>query len=362
MDESAGHGGGFTGLLSESIYNLPIDEETPTMTAIDVEADSAIGAQAGAKGFSLISDDKLFQLYSTMLKCRMLEERISTLLKQSRAIKGNFSAAGREAAATGAVIDLLPEDTLIPSLLDLGACFIKGVPLDRIFRQLFLSAAGSDKSSRASVRMGYESRHVLAPSSAIGATLGKAAGVASANKSKRNGKVVVVFCGDGHGSGSLWHSALDFACLRDLPILLVCHDNLTDEPVGVGQQNRADEVSLRAQAHGIPSIPVDGGDVVAVYRVASEAIARGRKGFGPTILECKTVSWDGDEDSHSGRTRVSGAAERRSGSDPIVNMERYLVGKGLFSQALKAEVSGQFKEELDAAIAHAGNPPIAGSM
>jgi pyruvate dehydrogenase E1 component alpha subunit len=331
------------------------------MPAIDVEADSAMGSQAETKSFSLISDDRLIQLYSAMLKCRILEERISTLFKQSRVIGGNRFAAGREAAVTGAVIDLLPEDTLSLSTLDLGASFIKGVPLDRLFRQLFLSAAGSDMGNPSSGQMSYEPLRVLAASTGIGA-LDVAISIASANRSKQNGKIVVAFCGDGSGSLGMWHTVLDFACLRELPILLVCYDRFLDESEDAGLQTGADEISLKAQAQGIPSIPVDGVDVVAVYRVASEAIAHARKGFSPTIIECKTVRWDGHGDSDSAGAQVSGAADRRSANDPILSMERYLTGKGLFSQDLKAEVAGQFKQELDAAIARAQNPPIAESL
>jgi pyruvate dehydrogenase E1 component alpha subunit len=75
---------------------------------------------------------------------------------------------------------------------------------------------------------------------------------------------------------------------------------------------------------------VDGNDVVAVYRVATESIAHARKGNGPTLIECMI--------------------ERSKAHDPIRKMERYLKRKGLFSREMKFEVINGFTKHLDASI------------
>jgi pyruvate dehydrogenase E1 component alpha subunit len=93
-------------------------------------------------------------------------------------------------------------------------------------------------------------------------------------------------------------------------------------------QNGANGVRLKTKAYSFPTIAVDGNDVVAVYRVAHEAIAHARMGDGPSLIECQT---DGP-------------------GDPILNMEKYLSGKGLFTDGFKAEVTDRFRRELDAAI------------
>ncbi len=81
--------------------------------------------------------------------------------------------------------------------------------------------------------------------------------------------------------------------VNDLPIVFVCQNNMWAESVSLKLQTKVQDIALKAQAYGFPGITVDGNDVVAVYRVASEAIARARKGAGPTLIECKTYRWYG---------------------------------------------------------------------
>jgi TPP-dependent pyruvate/acetoin dehydrogenase alpha subunit len=109
---------------------------------------------------------------------------------------------------------------------------------------------------------------------------------------------------------------LSFAGVHDLPMIFVSHP----KPVNT---------KLQAQAYAFPTIAVDGNDVVAVYRVACEAIAHARKGNGPTLIECQTLPSNGD---------------------PILNMEQYLRRKGLFREELKKDVTVKFGKALDAAI------------
>ena len=107
-----------------------------------------------------------------------------------------------------------------------------------------------------------------------------------------------------------------------LPILFVCQAGLSDGPE-----------SPKGRDFGFPGIPVDGSDVVAVYRVATEAITHARKGNGATLIECLTTCSGDDAET-----------------DPILKMEAYLSRKGLFSEKLKRDVAAGFGRELVAAI------------
>ena len=89
---------------------------------------------------------------------------------------------------------------------------------------------------------------------------------------------------------------------------------------------------------------VDGDDAVAVYRVATEAIAHARRGGRPTLIECKPWPL---ADAQPGK--------RRKPTDPISNMETYLTRKGLFDKKFKSAVTTAFRRELNAAI-HATMP------
>ena len=262
------------------------------MAAKSNEQPHAAPSQPAQNGFSLISNDKLLQLYSTMLKSRMMAERIRILFKQNNFSANGSLVVGHEAAAVGVAIDLAPEDTVAPPPGDLIPCFINGLPLEKLFGGLF---------------------HPLAPSPGIAARLKIAADAAMANKLNKNNKISVAFSTGEPASLGPWHQALSFAGLHGLPMIFV---------------SWMKSIPLKTKACGFPAITVDGNDAVAVYRVASEAIAHARKGNGPTLIEC----------------------QRWKAGDPILTMEKYLICKGLFSEGYKAEVAAAFNKELDAAI------------
>lgn len=322
------------------------------------ESATAVAEAQGSKpSFSLISNEKLIQLYTTMVKCRMLEERARVLFKQSKFTGNYYAAVGQEASVVGAAIDLEPEDTIGPSHRDFITNFIKSAPLEKMFAQLYARSTSPDKGRSSPAHMGYAPLNVITPSSTIAAQLNIATGVALANKMKKNGKIAVAFSGDGSTSLGFWHEALNFAGVQNLPILFICQNNLWAESVNMKFQTKVDDISEKAKAYGIPGITVDGNDVVAVYRVASESIARARQGRGPTLIECKTYRWYGHSEIDPGKYRDPAEVEKWKANDPITNMEKYLTRKHLFSADMKQKITDSFSKELDAAIEFAEKSP-----
>lgn len=313
----------------------------------------------GSEGGGLISNEKLRQLYSTMLKCRTLEERARVLFKQSKFTGNYYAAVGQEAAAVGTAIDLRVEDTIGPSHRDFITGFIKGAPLDKMLCHLYARANSPDKGRSSPAHFGYAPLNVITPASTIAAQLNIATGVALANKMKKNDNIAVAYSGDGSTSLGFWHEALNFAGVHDLPILFVCQNNLWAESVNLQFQTKVHDISVKAQAYGFPGITVDGNDVVAVYRVAQEAITRARRGHGPTLIECKTYRWYGHSEIDPAKYRDPEEVERWKAKDPIANMEKYLTAKKLFTPEWKQEILDGFNRELDAAIevAEKSNPP-----
>lgn len=278
------------------------------------------GAAAPKKGFSLISDEKLLAMYSTMLKCRMVEERTRALLEQNGFAPDHNSAVGEEAALVGALIDLQPQDAIGPSPRDLVANFIGGAPLDKMLGNLPVRK-GRRKNGRAGTDL----------SPALAAQLEVVTGVALAYKKKKNGKVAVALCGDGSSAPEAWNGALKLAGLKDLPVIFLFQGSICSAPTK--NQPEAVDILASAEACGFPGIAVDASDVVAVYRVACEAIAKARAGSGPTLIECRAYPGAGGKVP-----------------DPILKMQRYLAGKGLETKQLKREIGAQFPGQIDAAV------------
>jgi pyruvate dehydrogenase E1 component alpha subunit len=333
-------------------------KEPVAAAAVNATKHSANGSSpSSTSGKPLISNDKLKKLYQTMLECRLMEERARNLKKQAR-FKGNYYAAvGQEATAVGAAIDLRPEDTIAPSHRDFITGLIKGVPLEAMFSQLYGRTTSADKGRSAPAHAGYAPLNIITPASTIAAQLNIGTGVALANQMKKNDNVVVAFSGEGSTSLGFWHEALNFAGVRNLGIVYVCQNNLWAESVSVKLQTKVQDISVKAEAYGFPGITVDGNDVVAMYRVAQEAIERARNGGGPTLIEAKTYRWYGHSEIDPAKYRSAEEVEEWKAKDPIAAMERYLTDKGLFSSEWKQQITDEFTKKLDAAVEFAEKSP-----
>jgi acetoin:2,6-dichlorophenolindophenol oxidoreductase subunit alpha len=311
-------------------------------------ATAASEAPAGKNGHSLISDEKLLSLYAAMLKCRLIEERARVLFPQNGFAVNGYAAAGQEAAAVGVAIDLLAEDTVAALGREFIFSFIRGAPLERIIGQIIAPAGGLDKAGFQTERS-EDAAPGITSSRAIAGLLNIAIGVALANKTKKNGKIAVVFSGDGATSLEVWREALLVAGANQLPMIFVSLNSLAAEPESSKPRARGEKIAVKAEELGLPTIPVDGNDVVAVYRVASEAISRARQGR-PTLIEC--VPFEARSPARGGNAEASKPAtsERRTADDSILNIELYLTRKGLFSEELKQRIAAEFGKQLDAAI------------
>jgi TPP-dependent pyruvate/acetoin dehydrogenase alpha subunit len=174
--------------------------------------EAVAAALAGSRGFSLISDEKLLQLYATMVKCRMIAERARALHELNSLLSSFDAAVGQEAVEVGVAIDLLAEDSVVSSQNGVLVNFVRGIPLEKIFGALFSCAVQPN----------------------LDAQLKLATGVALENKRKKNGRLTVVFRGNGSGSPGFWHDALSLAGAQQLPILFVCQNNFVNTPGRAG--------------------------------------------------------------------------------------------------------------------------------
>lgn len=298
----------------------------------------------------LISDDKLKQIYGMMLRCRLLDERARILEKQADFEGDHYSSMGLEATAAGAAIDLRPADTLAPSHRDFILCYLKGVPLTVPFSQLYGRNTRPHNGHSAPDDCGYAPLNIVLPASNVAAQLAMCTEIAFANQRKKNGNVVMVFFGEGSVGLSAWHDALKLAGQRSLPIVFVRQSNLAAGSVSVKLEGTGHDTSCDAVGYGFPGITVDGNDAVAMYRVAQEAIERARSGGGPTLIEAETFPGYGPTEIARAQYRATDEVEEWESCGPIAVMERYLIGKSLFSEGWKKEIIAAFQRELDAAM------------
>ncbi len=250
---------------------------------------------------ALISNSKLQQLYTTMLKCRILDS-------YARKLEGKSFWKGKEAALAGAAIDLQPDDAIVFSSGIVIGNFLKGLPLRSLFAQF--SKRNAKNSSQKQKRAGAPAQSSLATGIAYGRT------------TPNSKSITVAFLSENPENSAAGQDALLVAAARKLPIVYICGDGSMD--------------ASRMYTYNFPVIPVDGNDVVAVYRVAYECTVRAREGGGPSVIVC--------------RFSTSNEEPRRK-RDPLRLMEEYLSAKGLF-QAEKKQISIRaFEKEITKAKA-----------
>jgi len=281
--------------------------------------------QVRDEGFSLISNAKLIEIYSAMLKCRMIEERAGLLCKQGRLPANLKASIGQEASAAAFVIDLLPGDTLCPTANDISPAFVKGLSLEEMFRAIVEGSLGS------------RDRKILPPSPSITVRLKSVSQEARTIKTANQGAVMVAFFANEIEFDDAWRETVSEAGNERLPIIFVCYAN--------AGHHTAEE----AMIFGVPAIVVDGSDAVALYRVASEAMNRARQGRGPTLVECITLLSDDPEVNASNKNCIYTNTEQSLALDPIATMEKYLSFKGLFDKQLCRQITSDFASELDLA-------------
>jgi TPP-dependent pyruvate/acetoin dehydrogenase alpha subunit len=302
----------------------------------------------------LLSPDRLKQLYSTMLYCRLIEEEARRLFDESAAAANRRAVDSHEATEVGAIIGLQATDCVaLRQRRNFVGGFILGAPLKQVFSQI-CSQATTLNHLPARAKQRPKAPLIISGTPSASARINISTGVALAYKTQKKPGVVVVFSGEDATALASWREALDFAAANKLPVVHVVQDELGSESASYGSQSSVDAAACDK---GVPTLIVDADDVVAVYRVVHEAIRRARQGHGPALIACKAYRWLGYPEvaplPH--QPSLEEAASEKS-NDPISRMEIYLEQKGLWSTGWKEKLVKNFRRQLDAAMPFAQRP------
>ena len=251
----------------------------------------------------MISREKLIALYSAMVKYRRLATLAQEMLPRCRPL-----APGLEAMVAAVTADLCLKDSFAATETKLISVFIPRSDWKDFF--------GPSNLKRAQVRNGHVSPSALAKEFSL------IFEAADALKRSKGDAISLLFC-ETRMRAELWRQQLQRAGRNNLPIVLV---RLTSAA-------RHARVAHGALAFGVPRIAVDANDVLAVYRVASESIARARHRRGPTLIECLQIA--------------RSANPIPSAADPIHAMELVLARKRILNRALKQKIDAAIRRELN---------------
>ena len=301
---------------------------------------------------------ELERLYVDMVRIRRFEERVVELF-QAGLVKGTaHSYAGEEAIAVGACAHLRKDDYVASYHRGHGHCIAKGARTDRMMAELMGRATGYCQGLGGSMHVADLERNILGANGIVGAAMPLSVGAGLAIRLKGGDQVVIAFFGDGANNQGIFHESLNLATVWRLPVLFVCENNQYALSTSYKHTTAVDSVATRASAYGIPGVRIDGNDVLAVHDAVGAAVARARRGEGPSLIEALTWRWG----QHSMRANLPDprTAEDMAAwiaRDPIQQFGELLTGREVFTGAELAARDAAALEEIDDAVAFAEQSP-----
>ncbi|MEU8528389.1 pyruvate dehydrogenase (acetyl-transferring) E1 component subunit alpha [Streptomyces sp. NPDC048629] len=265
----------------------------------------------------------LLRLYAELVRGRRYNAQATALTKQGR-LAVYPSTTGQEACEVAAAMALEERDWLFPSYRDTLAAVARG--LDPVQALTLL---------RGDWHTGYDPHeHRIAPlSTPLATQLPHAVGLAHAARLKGDDVVALAMVGDGGTSEGDFHEALNFAAVWQAPVVFLVQNNGFAISVPLAKQTAAPSLAHKAVGYGMPGRLVDGNDAVAVHQVLTEAVARARRGGGPTLVEAITYRIDAHTNADDA-TRYRGESEVEAWRehDPIRILERDLTERGVLGE------------------------------
>jgi 2-oxoisovalerate dehydrogenase E1 component alpha subunit len=306
-----------------------------------------------------LSNDQLIDIYYKMLLSRTVGVRQRLLQRMGKGAI-TYSCEGHEAAQVGTTFALRPgHDWLYTYYRDTGVALTIGMtPYDVLLG--FFARRDDPSSGGRNMPNHFSSKElrIVSQGAPVATQVPQAVGTALASKLRGLDEVAAVHFGDGATSVGDVHEAMNFAGIHDLPVIFVCEFNGYAISVAWRNQAAVENVAVRARGYGFPGVTVDGNDVLAVYGAMKEAVARARRGEGPTFLEAKTyriVPHSSDDDDRRYRTREE--VEKWAARDPVAAFAATLDDLGVLEEDGRREIEARVTREVDEATDRAEAAP-----
>lgn len=296
------------------------------------------------------------ELFRRMLRIRLIEEEIERRYHQDLMKTPIHLVIGQEATAVGCCAAMRDTDLAYSSHRTHGVYLAKGGDLKAMLSEMHCRANGCAASRGGSMHLIDFSVGMAGTSALVAGSVPIATGAALAAKMQGTDRVVAVFFGEAATEEGVLSECLNFAALKQLPMLFFCENNFysVQSPLSVRQPAR--ELTRWAEGHAMRSVRVDGMNVLDVYEASREAIARAHEGAGPTFIEARVYRFrahgGAGDDSKTGYRDV---AEREAWQEfcPVESFHRLLASRGLMDGASRKAMHDAIMRETLQAFEHA---------
>lgn len=297
--------------------------------------------------------ETLLGIYELMLASRLFEDKVFSLLLTGSMPGTVHQYNGEEAVACGVCAVLRRDDYITSTHRGHGHYIAKGGDLNALMAEMFAKSTGCCRGMGGSMHVADFSVGMLGATGIVGAGIPIAVGAALSCQMRGTDQVAVSFFGDGASNEGAFHEGINMAAAWRLPAIFVCENNLYGFSTHINRVTAVKDITERAAAYGIPGMTVDGMDVLEVYQAAQEAVARARRGEGPTLLECKTYRYKGHSRFEPGHYRSKEEVQSWLERDPITLFAQWLQHSDSASEDELQGIRVTVQQRIDASVEYA---------
>jgi len=304
---------------------------------------------AKEKKLVTIERGRLINLYRVMVRIRTFEERLMRGFASGRIPGWIHLYSGQEAIAAGVCAHLSPDDYVTSTHRANGHAVAKGLNTFKLMAEIYGRKSGFNKGKAGSMQFVDMTMGFLGANGIVGAGITIAGGAALSARMRGTDQVVVCFFSDGAVNTTRFHEGINLASVWNLPVIYIIENNMLAESTHIFETCKLANLADRAVAYGLPGKTIDGNDVLTVYETAGEAIARARKGEGPSLIECKTCRqrgmFEGDAQTYRNKEEIEECLK----GDPIPRFREWLIKQGILTVQESDRIYQKAREEMDKA-------------
>jgi len=304
-----------------------------------------------------ITKEFQLEMYRRMVRIREFELAAMNLFKRGRVKGAIHTYIGQEASAVGVCMALRKDDLIAGTHRSHGHNLAKGADPKQMMAEILGKVTGYCKGRGGSMHIAAFETGSLGALAVVGAGIPLAVGAALAFSMRNEDRVAVPFTGEGGANTGNWHESLNMASIWNLPIVFILENNHYGVSTNIRDVTKVKDLSVRAQAYGIPGVRVDGFDVLAVYQAAREAVERARQGQGPTLLVTESYRFEGHYAGEPEVYREKAEVEHYLQKDPVPRFRHTLFEGGLATESELDRVEEESRQEMVTAVEFAEQSP-----
>lgn len=306
---------------------------------------------------TVFSKETYLQWYELMYLLRKFEEKAGQLYGQQKIRGFCHLYIGQEAVAAGIMSAIRPEDPLITAYRDHGIAIAKGISPEACMAELYGKATGCAKGKGGSMHFFSKEHRFFGGHGIVGGQVPIGTGIAFAEKYKDTDNVCITMFGDGAVRQGAVHESFNMAMLWQLPVVFICENNYYAMGTSVERSSNVADIYKLGLAYDMPCKAVDGMRCETVHEAIAEAVARARKGEGPTFLEIRTYRYKGHSMSDPAKYRTKEEVARYKANDPIEGVKNLLLEKEYITKDELKTIQNKVKKQVEASVRFAEESP-----